>query len=179
MNKSIIIAVVAVLIAASSLALMLLSPTRAPRIAYVRSSDVVEQFAGMKEAKLAYDEKVQGWVSVYDSLNSALEKELNEFERKEKSLSPAAKTDAQNKLEQKKNDLMRYMQNVDDKAKREEQKLIQGALNQINSFVEDYAKEKNFDMVFGTTTDGSILYGEKSMDITDEVIMELNKNFRK
>lgn len=179
MNKSLIISVVATIIAVTALAFIFLAPSRAPRLAYVRSSDVVEQYAGMKEAKLAYDEKVKNWLAVYDSLNVKFEKELAEFENRINSLSGKKKEEAQMQLEKKRNELMRYMQNIEQKAQKEEGKLVQGALNQINSFVEEYAKEKGFDMVLGTTADGSIIYGDKSMDITEEVIMELNKNYRK
>jgi outer membrane protein len=55
---------------------------------------------------------------------------------------------------------------------------MQEVLNQVNSYVKEYAKKHNYDIVYGTTMDGNILYGKEQYDITDDVLEYLNKQYR-
>jgi Skp family chaperone for outer membrane proteins len=41
--------------------------------------------------------------------------------------------------------------------------------------VEDYAKSKNLQIVFGTLGTETVIYGSDKMDITEEVLTELNR----
>lgn len=81
-------------------------------------------------------------------------------------------------LRAQENNVVQYNEAVTSKYKEEEDKMLQGVLNQVNSFVEKYGKEKGYDIILGTTLSGSMLYGENTMDITDEVLAELNKNYQ-
>jgi Skp family chaperone for outer membrane proteins len=78
-------------------------------------------------------------------------------------------------IELKQEQLIKHKRTLEERSQEEEQKALEGVLSQINAFVEQYAKEKGYDIVFGTTADGSLLYGRHGMDITDEVLVELNK----
>jgi len=64
-----------------------------------------------------------------------------------------------------------------EKEKKDETEMTQSVLNQVNSFVEQYGKEKGYDIVFGTTNSGNLLYAKESMDITKEVLEALNANY--
>jgi outer membrane protein len=55
--------------------------------------------------------------------------------------------------------------------------MTEGVLNQVNSFIEEYSKNKGYDLVIGTTTSGNLLYAREYMDITDEVLKALNENY--
>lgn len=57
------------------------------------------------------------------------------------------------------------------------QTLVQGVLNQINDFIKKYSEEHNYTLVFGTTDDGNLLFGNKSVDITEDVLDELNNEY--
>ena len=60
---------------------------------------------------------------------------------------------------------------------RDQHELLQGALNQINEFVAQYAEANSYDVVLGTTAGGNVLYGAEYVDITDEVIEGLNASY--
>ena len=56
--------------------------------------------------------------------------------------------------------------------------MMEGVLNQVNSFVQDYGRKKGYDVIFGTTLSGNILYGKEVIDITNEVVEGLNQTYK-
>ncbi|HYG50803.1 MAG TPA: OmpH family outer membrane protein [Flavobacteriales bacterium] len=48
---------------------------------------------------------------------------------------------------------------------------------QINQYVKDYGEEKGLDIVFGTSGTGNIMYAKGDLDITDELVMYINKKY--
>lgn len=135
-----------------------------PSIAYVRSEILVNEFAGMKEAREAYQKKQQQWQANLDTLQA-------EYQRKEKA------DVAMVELQATAQDLQRYVAAVEQLSQEEDQKMTQSVLEQINVFVEQYGKDHGYDLILGTTTSGSILYGNQGIDITEELLEALNKYY--
>ncbi|HEY4787660.1 MAG TPA: OmpH family outer membrane protein, partial [Bacteroidales bacterium] len=87
-------------------------------------------------------------------------------------------TRLEKELSKRGNDYKRYTDEIEKISKEENEKLTQGAFNQINSFIEKYSKENNIDIVIGVTLSGNVLYGADKMDITDKILEGLNKSYR-
>lgn len=146
-------------------------------IAYVRSADLIYEYAGMKEAQKSYEEKAKQWQNSIDTLQYDFQKAVNTYNEEMGKLSEKERQRREGFLSQQRQNLSVYSQNLNEKAKEEERKMTDGVLNQINSFVEEYAKKKGYELVLGTTASGNVLYGEKHIDITDEILKELNNNY--
>jgi outer membrane protein len=76
------------------------------------------------------------------------------------------------------NNLTGYTSAVQKEAAEQDKKLTSSIIAQINSFVQDYAKRKGYDLVLGAEGTGSIYYGSKSMDITNDVLAAMNKDYK-
>ena len=48
----------------------------------------------------------------------------------------------------------------------------------INRLIQEYGNEQGYDVIFGSTDDGSVLYGGGTTDITDELITYMNQKYR-
>lgn len=166
------------IISIAGLTISIYSCFKIPKIGYVRSHDLVYKYIGMKEVQDKYQEKVQAWQSNIDTLKKELETNYKEYQLNMKSLSVDLKKQKESFLQSKQNDLVQYTNSVNQKAKEEEQKMLDGVLNQVNSFTEDYGKKNGYDFILGTTLSGSILYGNNAVDITDVVLDLLNKNYK-
>lgn len=57
------------------------------------------------------------------------------------------------------------------------QVLVQGVLNQINDYIKKYAEENNYTLILGTTNDGNLLFGNKGIDVTEDILTELNNEY--
>jgi Skp family chaperone for outer membrane proteins len=152
--------------------------TKAPKIAYVKSADLIYSYDGMKEAQQKQQAKTSGLKSGLDTLQLDFQKAVAQYNVEFPKLSKEDRRGRENILAAQQENLRTYAQNIQQEIQKEDEQLTQGVLNQVNSFVEDYAKKKGYTMVLGTTTSGNILYAEGYMDITKEVLEAINAGYR-
>nr|WP_295929041.1 OmpH family outer membrane protein [uncultured Dyadobacter sp.] len=148
------------------------------KIGFVRSSELVDGYLGMREARNQYQNKSQQWQANVDTLEQDFRKSMHRFQFELAGLSATERRQKEVTLKRMQDNLFQYTSSVRENARMEDEKMTQGVLNQINSFVQEYGKRQGFDIVLGTTLSGSLLYGEKQLDITEEVLRELNKAYR-
>lgn len=148
-----------------------------PKIAYVRSGELVYQYKGMKEAQNKFQEKTKELKANLVSLREDFEKAIQKYQLEANKLTIKEKQEREQNLQKQRQQILEYEETVGNKVKMEEETMTSGVLNQVNSFVQSYAQEKGYSMVLGTTTSGNILYGEGGMDITEELIKALNEEY--
>jgi outer membrane protein len=75
-------------------------------------------------------------------------------------------------------DLLKKYQDLKNKFVSEEQQLSEqftaDIWKEINRYVEQYGKDKGYDFIYGATGNGSLMYGNKSVDLTNEMIIYIN-----
>ncbi|MBD0258722.1 MAG: OmpH family outer membrane protein [Cytophagales bacterium] len=167
------------MLAATSLTLSVYFRATAPKIAYVRSAVVVENYLGTKEARAVYRQREAEWQANLDTLGSRLEETTGQYQASFAAWSPAEQARQRTELARKEQELEKYGAAIREKAQAEEDKLLGGALAQINSFVKAYARERGYTVVLGTTQSGSLLYASDAVDITDPVLRGLNESYKK
>jgi outer membrane protein len=176
MNRIVLIIVAVLTIA--SLGFNLYLYTSRPKLAYVRSHDLIEKYAGTVDARADFERKKSAMVANVDSLKALFERARVEYMNRAGSMSQAQRSERENSLTLQHNQLQQYNAAIDSKIDEEDNKMMGAVLNQINSFVEDYAQKNDLDVIMGTTLAGSLLYGEKSLDITDQLLVELNNKYK-
>lgn len=176
MKKNIAILVLSIFVAIN-LVMNIMDRKASKKIAYVRSQDLVYAYTGMKEMQLKFQEQSKGWESNLDTLKFEFQRALNEYQSQRIQLTTEEKMTRENLLRIQQNNIVQYTENIKNKSQEEEKKMLEGVLNQVNSFVEEYGKENNYDLILGTTSSGSILYGEEAIDITQELIQEINVDY--
>lgn len=154
----------------------LFSPKTNLKFAYVRTAVLIDKYLGTKEAQKKFEKKTEVWQAGADTLKKRFQESLDSLKKMGiKDLDKAS----QQKMQQKQMQIENYENSIRQNMQTEEQKAMDGVFKQVNIFIEQYAKDKNIDVVLGTTQQGSLLYGNKSLDITDEVVDGLNKQYRK
>lgn len=171
---TLLIAGLAVLIAAAATTWTHLKPRR---IAYVRSAVLLEKYAGMKEVEGLYQRKVDQWKIRIDTLERSYQQSVQAYGQQYTRLTAIEKQRQEQTLRQAQQRLDAYAQNVEKEALDTREKMMQGAMNQINAYVKEYAREAGIDIVLGVTVTGNILYGSEASDITDEVLVGLNAKY--
>jgi outer membrane protein len=175
MNKSILILVVASILLSS---LALYKSMRQTKVAYIRSSELIYAYEGMKESQRVFQSKKATDQSNLDTLRLELEQAFNTYSKEVVTLNDKDKKERLNLLQMQEQNYLRYAESIKEKEKKEEQSMTEGVLNQVNSFVEQFSKDHGYDVVLGTTNSGSLLYANEGMDITKEVLEALNTNYK-
>lgn len=149
-----------------------------PKIAYVKSQDLVYGYVGMQEAHEKLKAKKISWEANVDTLENRFRRAITNYQTNTLNYSAEQKIQVENRLRQQEQQLMAYKQTIADKTKEEDEKLTKGVLNQINSFVEAYGEKNGYDLIIGTTNSGNLLYGKITYDKTNEILEQLNKNYQ-
>ncbi len=149
-----------------------------PKIVYIRSYDLVDKYQGTKEARQKFDAKKNTWQSNIDTLSYTLKSTIEKYNAERTRMSVAERIDMEKYLDSKDKELTNYIQSVEAKAHEEEEQMMQAILNQVNSYVEKYGQDNRYDVILGTSTSGNVMFGNKELDVTDDVLTGLNKSYQ-
>ena len=50
-------------------------------------------------------------------------------------------------------------------------------INDINDYVKEYGKKKGYDIIFGASGSGNVMYASEASDLTEDVLKGLNAEF--
>lgn len=148
------------------------------RIVYVRSYDLIEKYQGTIEARKEFAKRQTQMQSNVDSLRLDFERSRNEYIRVAPGLSASVRGEREKMLTQQQQQFLQYQQAIDEKIQEEDSKMMQEVLNQVNSFIEGYALQNDYDLILGTTMSGNVLFGDKTLDITDALLVKLNEHYK-
>lgn len=151
--------------------------TKIPHVAFVNSVTLVENYKGTIEARRSFDKTKKALTANVDSLELSFERNRVEYIKNASRMTADARGLEETRLTQMQNQLIQYSQVIAQKIKEEDEVMMQEVLNQINSYVEEYARLKGYDVVLGTTTSGSLMYGEAALDITEPLLSGLNDRY--
>lgn len=152
---------------------------RTPKIVFVRSSILVEKYNGTDVARKKYQDQLEKWKSNIDTLKFDYNRRFTNFSVVASSLSKSEREKQQRELDSERKRIEEYIASLQQKAQADEEELVQKNLNEINAFVEEYSKQKGYDVVLGTTVNGNIMYGQDSYDVTNEILEKLNERYLK
>lgn len=164
-----------VAIGLSLLAIILtLTSRQSPKIAYVKSGKVLEEYDGMKEAKGKFGDKLKKWQENIDTLTHDLRTAFGRYNAELSTLSKEERQTRELYLQKQEENLQKYEYQIQQQAKEEDEKINMHIISQLNKFLKKYGEEEGYDLILGTTQQGSILYGSEAYDITGEVIKKFN-----
>jgi len=149
-----------------------------PRVAFVRSIELVYGYNGMKQAHLEFKQQAGVWQANIDTLARKYEAQLQAFEEAKDQLTPQERKETEESLSKLKQEVTNYSSIISKQATEKEKSMTQAVMVQLNSVIEEYAKKEGYDIVLGSEGSGSILYGEEIFDITKELLEELNRDFK-
>ena len=146
------------------------------KTAFVDNGKVVDEYYKLENMRDRYDSKQEALKREVDSLAAPFQKLYDEYMQKRESMSDE-------KRQQKEQQLRQMQQRIRAKQNQQGQKLQKQRGEEADSLIkimEDkiatYAKEKGYTYIFGSNQSSNILYGDKSKDITDDVINMLNQD---
>ena len=145
------------------------------RIAYVNNGTLLSEYHGTKDALQDIRQQRQAMGRTIDSLDASLRSDVGQLQTLEASSDQARMLRQLINTKQQQSNALRksYNEQLSD----EENRIASGVLNQVNAFVQDYAKRHGYRLVLGATDEGSVMYGAESLNITEAVLTELNASY--
>lgn len=144
------------------------------KLAYVDSAKLMEKSKAMQ--MLQGQLKVEGEKSKsnIDTLIVQFENSMKEYERNVGKMNTREKSLAQQLLQTKQSQLVKYQQAIKQKTNQDEQAKMQEVLKGINQYISEYGKKHGYQIILATSN-GNIAYADEAVDITDDIVAGINQ----
>jgi outer membrane protein len=150
--------------------------SQSSNIVYIDSNKLLNGYKGMVEARKEYEKKRNIWQSNVDTLTKEVEDAIKKYS-KDMALGTQKEKDLSKQLIQnKQKELTDYQNAIRQNASQEEARLNESVFSTVNSFLLRYGKKHHYKMIL-IAANGNMGYAEPSLDITDKIVEELNKEY--
>ncbi len=113
-----------------------------------------------------------------DKKKSEIDKLREEIQKQSLVLSQEAQIDKETHYKQKVRDFKDLYQNYQKKMRLKEQKLREPIIKELVQVIKDYGQNHGYTMILDKKN-GGVIYNNESIEITNQVIVKLNKAWRK
>jgi outer membrane protein len=148
---------------------------RKESIVYVDSVKLVNGYKGMQAARKEFETKTAAWKANLDTLRTELEGKIKEYEAGKTRLGAKEKALTEELIRTRQEQYMNYQNIIAEKIQNEDQELTTKVLGKVNDYIKKYGEDKGYAIIMAATQYGNIVYAEKGMDITEQVLEGLNK----
>lgn len=144
------------------------------KTAYVDTTRLLKEYSAMKEVEAEFTTKSEKIRKTLDSVAGAFQQEVVAFREEMGAMSEAQRQEAQTKLMQKQQKLQQMQQIQAGQLKKESDAVIDSLVTNVKDFVKAYGEENGYTYIFGSNESANIMYAKEGLDITDEILQELN-----
>lgn len=144
------------------------------KFGYVNTDSLSAQYEMIKDLEEKILSKRMQMENDLQSMVKDLEKDYTDAQQGAAGLSQEALAILQQKLQQKEQGIMMQRDRMEGELMQFEQDQTTAYLKTVHEFLDEYAKAKGFDMIYGFNGLVNLLYIDKSYDITNEVVDSLN-----
>ena len=146
------------------------------KIVYVDSQKLLDGYKGMIEARKEYDKKREVWQSNIDTLTKDVQNAIKNYSKNLATGTEKEKQLSHELIQSKQKELIDYQNAIKQNAQQEQDRLNQQVLTTVNAFLLRYGKKNGYKMIL-IAANGNIAYADPSMEITDKIVEELNKEY--
>jgi len=149
-----------------------------PSIAYVESSYLMENYDGIKDLKLKLKKESFADEKLIDSLKDEFNTALKRYKVNAKIVSKQSII-TKELLRKMELEINYRSEELSRKSQEQYNRYLQGIINQMNTVISNYCKEKGYDIVMGSTEFGSLVYGADKYNISEDILEILNQSYKK
>jgi len=144
------------------------------KTAYVDNTVLIQDYYKMKSTEARFEKKSKALSDELDSIAGEFQKEVEEFQDKMGRMSNQQREQRQNELIQKQQRLQQRQQQQSQILRQESDQAVDSLITEVKEFVGNYGKEKGYSYIFGSNESANIMYAKEGLDITEEILEQLN-----
>jgi outer membrane protein len=147
------------------------------KIGYIDSIKIFAEYKETQEAENLYKKEVDAWKAQAAKMEQDIVKLQDEIKAQSLMLSEEKQKEKRLELDTKMQEYQRFMQETfsdDGLAARRNKELTQPIIEKINRILERMGQEEGYTLIFDAAN-ANIVYADKALDLTELVLVELNK----
>lgn len=153
---------------------MVLTGCNENKTAYVDTTKLIQEFSEMKEVEADFNARSEKLKKELDSVAQGFQQEVMEYQENRATMSQAERQATEQELMQKQQMLQQQQQVRTGQLRQESDQVIDSLITKVRDFVKVYGEENDYTYIFGSNESANIMYAEEGLDITQEVLSELN-----
>ena len=158
--------------------LTLASCTETSKIGFIDNAELINKYQMKIDLETKYEGLNEKFTQRMDSLSKQFQAEVIEFQSKEKTMSPTQLQEVYQQLGAKQQTLQQQYQVEQQQLEKAFQTEIDSVISKVKKFVKNYGEKNNYTYILGGNEAGSVMYGDKSSDITETITEALNKAYK-
>ena len=143
------------------------------KLAYIRSSVLLDQAPGRAEAEAQFDKETSGYRDQIKRMSDSLNAMVAAFEKSQASLSATARDARSKEIQAKNAEYQRRSTDLQQKAQQRQGELVQPILDKVKSAIEEARIEGGYSFILNSDEGSSIVAMDKNLDLTDKVLAKL------
>lgn len=147
-------------------------------IVYVDSDSLLSKYDYYKEVKGQMEDKGKKLQADVEVKGRSFQAEVQAYQKNAVNLTPDEKKSTEERLGKKQQELQSYQQTLSQQLGQEEQEINKKLYDKVQLYLKDYCKKNTHKMVLMYSKGGNLLYGDKSLDVTVEVVKGLNELYK-
>jgi outer membrane protein len=148
------------------------------RIGFIDSQRIFNEYKSAQEAQDRFSREIQSWRQEADDRRRQVDELRNELKDQDPLLSEAKRLEKESALQKAVSDYDRFVQDFwgpSGKVQRLNDEITREVIGKVRDAVELLANRESYDLVLDAA-DGNVIFGVKSLDLTQRVLDELNKS---
>jgi outer membrane protein len=149
------------------------------KILYINSDSVNANYKFFSDLQVKFENDNRVREEKLRSKQGSLQKMLKDYEANVMTMTTRERQKEEEKIGAYQQQLQQDMQEFQMMAGQQEADMINQIYDTLYVFFDEYAKEKNVDMIFTFQKGGQIMYINENLDVTNDVIQKLNERHAK
>ncbi|MBI4723424.1 MAG: OmpH family outer membrane protein [Candidatus Stahlbacteria bacterium] len=149
------------------------------KIGYIDSNRLLEKYKGREELKSKLERELTKWQEDAIKRKQKVESLIKEFENQSAMLSEEARARKRQEIEKLQAEYEQFVQEIyapDGLAKKRNDEIMKPFIEKVNLLLQKIGKDRGYTIILDATSSG-LVYVKEGMDLTDEVVAELNQEF--
>lgn len=146
------------------------------KTAYVDNTVLIQNYHKMKSTEARFEKKSQKLSEELESVADEFQKEVQEFQEGMNRMSTKDRERRQSELMQKQQRLQQRQQQKSQMLRQESDQAIDSLITEVKDLVAEYGEKRGYAYIFGSNESANIMYAKEGLDITEEVLKEINSS---
>ena len=149
------------------------------KTAYVDTTRLIQEYSEMQEIEAEFTTKSDRVKSELDSVARGFQMEVQEYQTNMNGMTTAQRQETEERLMRKQQSIQQQQQQMGNQLRQESDEVIDSIVEKVKEYVREYGKENGYTYIFGSNESANIMYAKDGLDITEEVLENLNASYKK
>lgn len=147
------------------------------KIGYVDVEELMKEYDATKDVEEALKVEQEVMAKTLDSLSVAFQNKVKAYYQKANRMSAKSRQNKEQELQQEQQSIQVKQQEAQQALQKKSQDEIERLTKKVDSVVAAYAASNKYNIILGTQGNGTVMYGEDEMNLTETIIDELNEEY--